>query len=166
MPTAQKTNRIYPLLQRIASWKYVSWFLSHTLHHLDRWLFGASNGRFTAATIFTGLPIVTLTAIGAKSGQPRSVPLVGIPDDDKFILIASNFGKTRHPAWYYNLMAFPTCTLDKNGTKKTYTARQAVGEEREVYWQKAVEIYAGYDLYKQRTNGRLIPIMVLEPGER
>ena len=110
-----------------------------------------------------GLPLIELTTTGAKSGMPRTLPLAGYPDGDKFVLIASNFGRTRHPAWYHNLKANPECTVKKNGEVVTYIARETEGEERERYWGLAVSYYEGYEAYKQRASHRMMPVMVLEP---
>lgn len=133
------------------------------MHHIDQLVLRLSNGRYSASSVAAGLPIVTLTTTGAKSGAPRSVPLVGIPDGEDVILIASNWGQTFYPAWYHNLRAHPQAALSINGRTGTYTAREAIGEERERYWQMATRLYRGYDLYKQRTGGRPIPVMVLTP---
>jgi deazaflavin-dependent oxidoreductase (nitroreductase family) len=77
------------------------------LHHLDRPVLRLSRGRYSLTRLLAGLPVVTVTTIGAKSGQPRSLPLVALPDGEHVILIASNYGQKHHPAWYYNLRAHP-----------------------------------------------------------
>src|SRR5512143_1354082 len=77
-----------------------SWFLARALHHLDRTALRLSRGRFSLASVVTGMPVVIVTTVGAKSGLPRSLPLAAIPDGDNVILIASNYGQKRHPAWY------------------------------------------------------------------
>jgi deazaflavin-dependent oxidoreductase (nitroreductase family) len=153
---------LHRVAKRIASSEPGVWFFSRVMHHLDRAVYGMSNGRFTAASLFTGLPVVTLTATGAKSGRERSVPLVGIPgDNEEIILIASNWGRDRHPGWYHNLKAHPKATLAWNGRSRPYRAREATEEERDAYWQKAERLYAGYAAYRRRTTRR-IPIMILE----
>jgi deazaflavin-dependent oxidoreductase (nitroreductase family) len=159
-PQPQKWQRLGQCL--LAS-RLGSWLLSHTVHHLDRLMLRLSGGRYSAAAAVAGLPIVTLTTIGAKSGAPRSVPLVGLPDNDRFVVIASNWGRSFYPAWYHNLRANPNATLSQKGRTDAYVAREAGGEERERYWQMATRLYLGYDLYKQRTGGRPIPVIVLTP---
>lgn len=136
---------------------------SLTMHHFDRPILNATHGRFALSGLFTGLPLVMLTTTGAKSNQPRSIPLVAIPDGDKIFLIASNWGGANYPAWYHNLRAHPDATVTYQGTTRRYRAHQAEGREYETYWQRAVSAYKGYAAYKKRTNGRPIPIMVLEP---
>lgn len=150
-------------VQQVARTRPGSWFMVRTLHHLDRAALKLSRGRYTAAGPLTGLPVVTLNTIGAKSGLPRSVPLIGIPDGDRIVLIGSNFGQSRHAAWYYNLKAHPQTTLTINNQTLPYVAREAEGEERERYYRQAVALYPGYADYRQRAGARQIPVMVLTP---
>ncbi len=142
--------------------KWVSAFLSVALHRLDAIALKLSKGKHTV-TEFVGLPIIELTTIGAKSGQPRTMPLVSLFDDRKIALIGSNFGQKHNPGWYYNLKANPKCTVHFGGQTHEYVARQVEGEEREKYWQMAVSYYRGYALYEERASHRVIPVMVLEP---
>ncbi|MFN2143743.1 MAG: nitroreductase family deazaflavin-dependent oxidoreductase, partial [Anaerolineales bacterium] len=96
-------------------------------------------------------------------GLPRTTPLVALAEGEKIILIASYFGSTRHPAWYYNLRANPEVSVSHKGQTGQYRARLAVGEEREGYWEMAASLYPGYTLYKQKAGDRQIPVVVLEP---
>lgn len=136
---------------------------SLTAHHLDRPLLRATNGRFAMSGLFTPLPLVMVTTIGAKSKQPRTSPLLAIPDGEKLFLIASNWGGANYPAWYHNLRAHPKVSVTHNGETRHYRAHEAKGGEYEAYWRRAVDAYHGYAAYKTRTKGRPIPIMVLEP---
>ncbi len=136
---------------------------SFVFHHLDRTALKLTAGRFTVGGWATGLPVVILTTTGAKSGQPRAIPLLAIPDHDKVIFIASNWGGTKYPAWYHNLRAHPQCAVTFRGETHGFVARQAEGDEYNRYWHKAAALYKGYAEYKNRTGGRPIPIMVLEP---
>ncbi len=153
------------LVARISSSAAVSRLLAHTLHRIDGPVLRISKGWISPTAVVAGFPIVMLTTIGAKTGRSRTVPLVGIPDGDKIILIASNWGGQHHPAWYHNLRVHPEATLVINGRTSTYVARQASGEERERYWQRALRIYPNYETYKDRTDGREIPVMILTPKE-
>jgi deazaflavin-dependent oxidoreductase (nitroreductase family) len=148
-------------IHRLIALRPVAWGLSHTFHRLDRAVLRLSGGRMTPGAVFTGLPIISLTTTGARSGQSRSVPLVGIPDGDRLILIASNWGQEKHPGWYYNIRANPQVTVRYDGQEAEYTAREVTGEEREVCWQRAVALYPGYGAYAARTD-RTIPVIVLE----
>jgi deazaflavin-dependent oxidoreductase (nitroreductase family) len=122
-----------------------------------------SHGRYSATSLLAGLPVVTVTTIGAKSGQPRSLPLIALPDGEHVILIASNFGQRHHPAWYYNLHAHPEVQLTYEGKTVTYVARETSGEERERCWQRAVDLYSGYANYKERAEHRTIGVFLLTP---
>jgi deazaflavin-dependent oxidoreductase (nitroreductase family) len=158
-----KIPRWRRVIQKLAATGWASWFLSRTLRHLDRPFLHLSHNRVSLTSLLTGLPVVVLTSTGAKSGLPRITPLVGIPDGDSVVLVASNFGSDSHPSWYYNLHAHPQATLTVEGRTGTYFAREAVGDEREHYWSKAVELYRGFESYRQRSSGRVIPILILSP---
>ena len=164
MTVRQKSSHWrYPINKKIASIRPFAWTFAHTFHHLDRAVFRASGGSHTATAILLGLPVVTLTAVGAKSGESRSVPLIAFTDGDNLFVIASNWGRSHHPSWYYNLSANPEATITVQGQTTKYIAHQAAGEERERCWRTAVNNYAGYAAYERRAGDRTIPIMVLVP---
>ena len=140
--------------------------MSRTLHRVDLFLMGLTGGKVSVPGTLGGLPVVRLTTIGAKTGRERTVPLLGIEDGEKWVLIASNWGNERHPSWYYNLRANPEVRLSRNDRTKQYTAREATEEERPKYWAQAKELYPNYESYQQYTDGRQIPIVVLTPTER
>jgi deazaflavin-dependent oxidoreductase (nitroreductase family) len=150
------------ILQRFLMTRPVTVLVAPILHHVDAFFLRLSGGRLDI-TRLSGLPVVELTAIGSKSGQPRTLPLAGFSDGDRFVLVASNYGRASHPAWYHNLKANPECIVKKNGKGGTYIARETEGDEREHYWNLAVSYYAGYEAYRQRAAHRKIPVMVLEP---
>ncbi|TES88991.1 MAG: nitroreductase family deazaflavin-dependent oxidoreductase [Anaerolineales bacterium] len=153
------------IIKRAAATKFGTWLVANTLHHLDRPFIKLTNGHNSPSRFLAGLPVVTLTAIGAKSGKPRSIPLAGYPFGEKVILIATNFGRNRHPGWYHNLKANPEVVLSFLGHTKTYVSHEAEGEEYQTYWQQAVALYAGYEVYKQRAGKRHIPVVVLTPKQ-
>ena len=140
-----------------------AWLLRRTAHRADRLLLKLSGGRTTLTTLLTGLPVVILHTSGARSGKARSVPLLGIPWNEEVILIASNFGHPRHPAWYHNLQANGQATLTVEGKRKAYEAREAQGAERQEAWKRAVALYPGYDAYRRRAAEREIPVIILSP---
>ena len=154
-------------MQKIASTRPGAWFYSRTLHYFDRFVLRLSGGRSTLTGIVTGLPVLFLTTTGAKSGLPRTLPLLFIRDPNNsasFALIASNWGQEHYPAWYFNLKANPNAACSINGQTKKYVAHEAGGDEYEQFWQAATNTYLGYSLYKQRVGEkRRIPIMVLTP---
>lgn len=151
------------LIRGLASSAPIAWLAARLLHHLDRPILRLTGGRASLTSLLAGLPVITLTTTGAKSRQPRRVPLVGLPDGEKVILIASNFGQAHYPAWYYNLRAYPEAQVTIQGQTRAYTAREATGAEREQYWRQAVAVYAGYAAYAQRVGQRHIPVMILTP---
>ena len=153
----------HPIGKKLIATRPVVWIISKTVHHLDPVAYRLSDGRYTVASIATGLPVVTLTSTGAKSGKRRSVPLVGFPDGGKLMFVASNWGQKTNPSWYYNLRANPEATISIAGEDKKVIIHEAAGSERERYWRQAVDTHAGYAAYEQRANGRYIPIMVAEP---
>jgi deazaflavin-dependent oxidoreductase (nitroreductase family) len=160
---AASPNVAQRLVRRLIATRPVAWALSHTIHHIDAAVFRASGGKTTASTILSALPILTVTTTGAKSGQPRAVTLVGIPDRERIILIASNWGQASHPAWYYNVRANPMVEVSGGVTgNNNYTARELAGEERDRAWEKAVALYPGYRGYAARAGGRSIPVILLE----
>ncbi|MCC7116974.1 MAG: nitroreductase family deazaflavin-dependent oxidoreductase [Anaerolineales bacterium] len=157
-----KPNALQKFLHRFLMLKWVSAILALVLYRLDTWISKWTRGRHTLTEI-AGLPMIYLTTLGAKTGQPRTMPLVGLWDGEKIALVGSNFGRKPNPGWYYNLKQNPVCEIAHQGSKQKYRARQAEGAERERYWQLAVSYYRGYALYEKRAAHRIIPIMILEP---
>ncbi len=163
MNTPITPNILQRSIQWFAATPLGSKLLVPTLHRADRIVLRLSGGGTTLAALTTGLPVITLTTIGAKSGQLRSVPLVGIPDGDRWVVVASNFGQAHHPAWYYNLKQHPQATITLAGRTRDYAASETSGAEYDRLWQRAVALYGGYAAYKTRTGGRAIPIIILTP---
>jgi deazaflavin-dependent oxidoreductase (nitroreductase family) len=153
------------LVLRLAAHPTGARFLAHTAHRLDRPLLRLSHGRVSLTALLTGLPTLLLTTRGARSGERRTLPLLAIPDGDGFILVASNFGRSHHPAWYYNLRRHPQALVTLNGRTTAYRACELDGTERERCWQRAVALYPGYTLYAARAGGRRIPVLRLSPTD-
>ena len=121
-----------------------------------------SDGRVWG-TMFGG-PVLLLNTTGRKSGQRRTNPLLYVRDGEDFVLIASNGGAPRHPAWYLNLMATPNATVEVGDREFRVRAEEADGEEKARLWQKMVEMYPAYDSYQKKTD-REIPLLVLHPRD-
>ena len=133
---------------------------------LDRLVARLTGGRRTLTGLLTGLPAVTLTTTGARSGELRTVTLLGLRQGEDVVLIASNWGQKHHPAWYHNLRPNPRAMLALEGRDaRPYDAREATGAERERYWQRAVDLYPGYARYARTAAPRHIPVLVLSPAE-
>jgi deazaflavin-dependent oxidoreductase (nitroreductase family) len=150
------------LVRRFASSHAVLYVLSRTLHYVDRPVLEYLNGRFDSAF---GFSFALLTTTGARTGLSRSIPLIYFEDGQNVILIGSNFGRARNPAWYYNLKANPEARVHLHKTVRYFNAREALGAEREELWQKAVVVHEGYTGYQERAVNRRIPVMVLTPSE-
>ncbi len=112
-----------------------------------------------------GMPVLLLTTTGRKSGQPRSNALLYLPEGEACVVIASNAGEPRHPAWWLNLAADPKAQLQRAGQLTAVVAREAVGDERARLWSKWLDKEPSYAVYEQRTS-RKIPVVVLEPARR
>jgi deazaflavin-dependent oxidoreductase (nitroreductase family) len=110
-----------------------------------------------------GVPeMLLLDHVGAKSGTHRYTPLVFARDGQNVILIASKGGYPKNPAWFYNLRANPDTTIQIGSKRMPVHAREALPEEYDRLWKRAVEVYGGYEEYRRRTD-RQIPLVVLEP---
>lgn len=109
------------------------------------------------------VPVMLLTTTGAKTGKPRTLPLVYLDDGDAIILIASNYGRTSHPAWYRNLVANPKVEVLAGKKSGTYSASEITdAAERDRVWDLALDMYAGYGDYEGRAGDRTIPVVRLE----
>jgi deazaflavin-dependent oxidoreductase (nitroreductase family) len=148
-------------LVKVASSKPGAWFFVNVANRIDRHLIPATNGRVSSVP---GQPVLAVETIGAKSGQARRTPLVYATDGDRIVLVASKGGAPKHPAWYHNLKANPDVQVWAKGRSGRYRAREAEGDERARLWQVACEVYPGYETYQERTGGRRIPVMVLDPA--
>ena len=136
-----------------------AWTIINLGTRIDRWLIKATGGKYNSTFAW---PCLLLTTKGVKSGLPRTVSLVYVKEGNDLVLIASKGGNLKHPAWYLNLRDNPQAEVYVDGETNTYTARITEGDERDKLWAKAVEVYAGYDVYKGRAGEREIPVVVLE----
>jgi deazaflavin-dependent oxidoreductase (nitroreductase family) len=120
--------------------------------------FRASNGR--VGGMFEGTRLLLLTTTGARSGRPHTVALGYLPDGERLLVIGSNGGSRRHPAWYHNLLAHPVATVEDGVF--VYEAASVVlsGVERDEVFARAVELDAGWADY-ERQAGRLLPVVAL-----
>lgn len=107
-------------------------------------------------------PVLLLTTTGRKSGQPRTAPVLYLADGDDVILINTNAGNAKIPAWSLNLKANPEAEIEIGRKRKAVRARIAEGEERAELWRKSNVQYAGFDDYEAKLN-REISVFVLEP---
>lgn len=156
-------NWIQKALLNITSSKIGARISSRILHPLDKAVLKLTKNSSSLTSILSGIPVIVLTTIGARSGEPRTVPLLGVIKDGKIFLIASNWGQKHHPGWYYNLKKNKEAQLSIGKEKGHYIARDATDAEREEYWTNAVRMYPGYAEYKKRITSRKIPMFILSP---
>ncbi|HEX8075081.1 MAG TPA: nitroreductase family deazaflavin-dependent oxidoreductase [Thermoleophilaceae bacterium] len=123
-------------------------------------LYRASRGRLLGSV--GRAPVLLLTSTGRKSGQERTAPVLYMEDGDRLVVIGSNAGNERPPAWSLNLKANPEASVQVRGERRKVRARVAQGEERADLWRRMTERYSGFDEYRGRT-GRDIAVFVLEP---
>ena len=116
----------------------------------------------TESVDIKGRPVILLTTLGAKSGKLRKVPLMRVEHDGVYAIVASKGGAPKNPVWYVNVKAEPHVELQDGTVTKDYKAREVDGEERAVWWERAVAAYADYADYQRKTD-RQIPVFVLEP---
>jgi deazaflavin-dependent oxidoreductase (nitroreductase family) len=107
-------------------------------------------------------PTLLLDHVGARSGTPRTTPLLYVEDPPNVIIVASKGGYPKHPAWFHNLQANPDTTIQIGPERRRVRARVAAPDERERLWPMALAAYSGYRDYQERTD-REIPLVILEP---
>ncbi|MBB5119437.1 nitroreductase [Streptomyces eurocidicus] len=122
-------------------------------------LFEGSGG--TEGTTMRGLPVVILTTRGARSGKIRKTPLMRVEHDGAYAVVASQGGAPKHPVWYHNLVADPRAELQDGPVRQDMTARELAGEEKALWWRRAVAAFPDYADYQAKTE-REIPVFVLE----
>lgn len=107
-------------------------------------------------------PVLLLTTTGRKSGQPRTAPVLYLADGERFVVINTNAGNAKTPAWSLNLGANPEADVEVGGTKTKVRARMAEGEERDELWRRHMQQYSGWDYYESKLD-RQPSVFVLEP---
>ena len=119
----------------------------------------ASDGARANTLRETGLPIIVMTTVGRKSGKVRKVPLMRVEHEGEYAIIASKGGAPDHPVWYHNLIADPGVAIQDGEQPFAAVVRLVSGDERDVWWQRAVAAYAPYADYQIKTD-REIPVFV------
>lgn len=117
----------------------------------------------TEGTDMRGMPVVILTTKGAKSGKLRKTPLMRVEHAGSYAVVASLGGAPKNPVWYNNVISDPHVELQDGPVKQDMVAREVTGDEKAVWWQRAVEAFPDYANYQRKTE-REIPVFVLEPA--
>jgi deazaflavin-dependent oxidoreductase (nitroreductase family) len=116
------------------------------------------------ASDLRGRPIIVLTSVGAKTRKLRKTALMRVEHGGRYAVVASMGGAARNPVWYYNLKKHPQAELQDGAVTRDYSVREVSGDEKAVWWERAVEAWPDYAKYQTRTD-RQIPVFVLEPIE-
>ncbi len=151
------------LVTRFATSRAGAWLFSRLASRADRLLLRLSGSRTTLTGLLTGLPMVLVDTVGRRSGIRRTIPLLCIrlpAQGGSFAVIASNWGKARHPAWYGNIKAHPQVSCTTAGETRVYLAHEAIEAEYTACWQAASRVYPGYLRYKEWAGERRVPILV------
>jgi deazaflavin-dependent oxidoreductase (nitroreductase family) len=137
------------------------WFAMNVATRLDPILLRLTRGR---TGTFVAAKVVMLTVPGRKTGEPRSQPLLYYTEGDDVIVIASSFGRDKHPAWYLNVKAHPEVELAAAGRRGRYVAEEVRDPERKRLYDRAKSLYDGWEDYEHRVDGvRTIPVLRLKP---
>ncbi|AZI57090.1 nitroreductase family deazaflavin-dependent oxidoreductase [Nakamurella antarctica] len=116
----------------------------------------------TEGTMMLGMPVIIVNTIGVKTGKLRKIPLMRVEHDGVYAAVASLGGAPKHPVWYFNVTADPRVEVRDGQHVARLTAREVFGDEKAVWWERAVAAYPPYAEYQQNTE-RVIPLFVLEP---
>ncbi len=128
---------------------------------VDTRLQRATRGRLSVLDL-AGLPNLMLTVVGRRSGLPRSVPLLCVPDAEGWLVAGSYFGGPTMPVWVHNLRAAGTATVGVGGRERAVRAEELAGAERAAAWATMLQTWPNYAHYEARTD-RLIPVFRLTP---
>ena len=143
----------------------IRWLLA-LITALHRFVYRVSGGRLGGN--LGGKPMLLLTNIGRKTGKQRETPLLYVEDQNpagdgvRWVVVASNAGDDRQPAWWLNLQSRPDTTIQVGTRHHDVHARRATPDEVEAIWPTLLSAYSYYDAYRKRT-ARDIPVVFLEP---
>ena len=116
----------------------------------------------TRGTTLGGRPVIVLSTLGAKSGKIRKAPLMRVEHDGRYAAVASLGGSAKNPVWYANVVAHPLVEVQDGPVRRDMIAREITGDEKELWWERAVAAYPPYADYQAKTT-RVIPVFLLEP---
>jgi deazaflavin-dependent oxidoreductase (nitroreductase family) len=122
--------------------------------------FRANEGK--VGGMFEGAPVLLLTSTGAKSGQRRTTPVVYQPDGERMVIFASKAGAPENPAWFHNLRANPSATVEVGPDTVEVEALVTDGDERQRLFEKQKQLMPQFADYEQKTT-REIPVVALQP---
>ncbi|MET0758565.1 MAG: nitroreductase/quinone reductase family protein [Mycobacterium sp.] len=162
MKVYQQTGALPRLIRRTGGTRPMAWIYGHIQEPLDRFIYRCTAGRATLTSWLGDVEMAMLTTTGAKTGRERTHVVLGLPDGDRVVVVASNYGRPHHPNWYYNLLANPRASIEIGGVARRVVAHELDGAERERCYQRGVDVYPGFTLYQRRVRRR-IPVLALDP---
>jgi deazaflavin-dependent oxidoreductase (nitroreductase family) len=136
----------------------IRWLLA-LITRIQRWLYLRSDGAIGGSML--GITVLLLTTVGRRSGKERVIPLLYIEDGERLVVVGSNAGDARHPAWWLNLQANPRAHVQVRGAHFDVIARAADPAERARLWPRLLAAYRDYARYERNTK-REIPVVLLE----
>jgi deazaflavin-dependent oxidoreductase (nitroreductase family) len=127
------------------------------------WMLRRTRGRFFSRNLFFAprQRVLAMTTTGRRSGQARTTAMGYLCDGDTVVVVASNSGLDRPPAWWLNLQDEPEAEIDFAGERRAVRARAATSDEHERMWPRFVEQFPGFEGYRSYTK-REIPLVFLE----
>jgi deazaflavin-dependent oxidoreductase (nitroreductase family) len=156
-------NPLRRFLRTTSAMRPISRLYRPILHHIDRGVYRLTGGRATFAAWAACLPVIMLETTGARSGERRTLPMLGLPDGDDLVVIGTNYGHHRHPAWYHNLRAHPRARVTADRVTREVEASEVTDPaERDRIWARATRTTPAFAAYRERA-GRNIPIIRLRP---
>lgn len=125
----------------------------------------ASRGTRASTLGESGIPVIIVTMRGASTGKVRKIALMRVEHDGCYALVASNGGSPSHPAWVANLVADPHVMVQDGPEPHDFSVRELSGDERAVWWERAVAVFPRYAAYEVAAgeHGRTIPVFIAEP---
>ncbi len=160
----KEASPLQQIVRRTAGTRPMRWLYIRIQQQLDRYVYALTRGRTTASSWLSGLPVIMLTTVGSRTGQRRTVPVLGLLDGERLVVIASNYGQRHHPAWYHNLRAHPRASVTVDGVTYEVEAHELTGVEGERYFKQAVEMYPPFVNYRRWAADRRIPVLKLDPA--
>jgi deazaflavin-dependent oxidoreductase (nitroreductase family) len=145
--------------QRVAGSRAFARVAPRVVPPLDKFVHRVTGGRVLLGRVL--VPTLMLTTTGAKSGEPRLVPLACVPDGDVIYVTGSNFGREHHPAWTANLMKTPRAHMSFDGEESDVVAHLLSDDEKAAVWPKLLAMWPTYDRYVERS-GRNLRVFRLE----
>jgi len=135
-------------------------FLIRVISFVHVVVYRASRGRIGASREGSA-PVLLLTTRGRRTRRERTTPLIYLPREKSFVVVASYAGNRRDPAWWLNLQAHPAATVQAGAEQVAVSARRVEADEERELWPLLDTMFAGYRKYRERT-ARPIPVVALE----